>query len=292
MLLENYYLYRTGIWLTAHLPLGLAYFIAGMVAELNFLLNARLRRGVYASQAHALPPKTGRWQRWRCARAAFRHLGYSLVDFFRIPDMTKDNLDQFVAEFKGWDNLQAALRNGRGAILASVHMGRAEMAGAYLAIRGVPLTTVALPHKDKRIDEIFTTTRKNSGLEVVPVGGEVRKLYEALRHNRFVALAVDRDVSGQGPKLPFFGEETHMPIGHARLALKTGAWILPVCMYRREDGRNVIEIRQPIVPDPATDTAESLTLRCLSVLEDFIRARPGQWVTFYDLWNETGLPVA
>ena len=292
MTLENYHLYCVAIWLVTHLPLRCAYFIAGVISELNFFLNTRSRRGMYANQAHVLPPETGRWVRWRSARAAFRYFGYSLVDFFRIPGITKDNLDAFCAEFNGWENLQAAMNSGHGTILTTVHMGSWELAGVCLAMRGVPLTVVALPHKDQRIDAIYMATRKNSGLEVASVGSTMRSLYEALRRNRFIALASDRDITGQGPRLPFFGEKTHMPIGHARLALKTGAWILPAHMYRRADGGNVLEIRQPIVPDPATDTPESLALRCLVVLEDFIRARPEQWASFYNLWSTTELPMA
>jgi lauroyl/myristoyl acyltransferase len=76
------------------------------------------------------------------------------------------------------------------------------------------------------------------------------------------------------------------------LALSTGAWILPVCIYRQQDGRSIIEIRPPIIPDSAADTAEDLTRRCMFVLEEFIRAHPEQWSSFFDLWHETDLPVA
>ena len=67
---------------------------------------------------------------------------------------------------------------------------------------------------------------------------------------------------------------------------------LPVCIYRQPDGRSFIEIRPPIVPDPASDTPEELARQCLSVLEEFIRARPEQWSSFFDLWHATELPVA
>jgi lauroyl/myristoyl acyltransferase len=76
------------------------------------------------------------------------------------------------------------------------------------------------------------------------------------------------------------------------LALRTGAWILPGCTYRQPDGRLVIEFRPPIVPDPAVNTAADLTQRCITILEEFIRARPEQWASFYDLWSKTELPVA
>ncbi len=83
-----------------------------------------------------------------------------------------------------------------------------------------------------------------------------------------------------------------MPIGHARLALETGAWIVPACVYRLPGGKTAIEIRPPIIPDSAHDTVDGLTVRCLGVIEEFIRARPEQWASFYDLWSDAELPVA
>ncbi|OIO97939.1 MAG: hypothetical protein AUK03_01805 [Anaerolineae bacterium CG2_30_64_16] len=292
MVLENYYLYRLAIWLVTRLPRPFVYFCAGLLAEFNFALDRRSRHGLFANQARVLPPDTGRLARWRAARAAFRNFAYAIVDFFRIPLMNRANMDQFVAEMVGWEHVQAAMDAGKGGIFVTLHMGSWELGAAYLALRGLPITVVALPHRDSRIDQIYLDSRLRSGMEIVPVGGALRKMQDALARGRFAALASDRDVSGHGPLLPFFGKVTHIPDGHARLALRTGAWIFPACMYRRPDGQPTIDIRPPIIPDPATDTEESLTLRCLTVLEEFIRARPEQWSSFYDLWSETELPVA
>lgn len=292
MSLEYYQLYRLAIWLVNRLPQWFVFFVAGAIAEINFTFSPRSRRGVYTNQAHALPPDTSRLRRWRCARAAFRNFAYSIVDFFRIPLMNSENLERFVGGVSGWEHIQAAIDAGRGGVFVTVHMGSWELGGAYLGLRGVPVTAVALPHKDPRIDEIYLGSRRSSGMEIVTVGGAMRKLRDAVERGRFIALASDRDVSGHGPRLPFFGEVTRMPNGHASLALSTGAWIVPASIYRLPDNRSFIEIRPPIIPDPATDTVESLTLRCLGILEEFIRARPEQWSSFFDLWHATELPVA
>jgi len=289
---ENYQLYRLAIWLVTRLPQWFVFFVAGTIAEINFIFSPRSRRGVYTNQAHALPPETGWLQRWRCARAAFRYFAYSVTDFFRIPLMNPQNLDRFVAGIDGWEHLSAAMDAGKGGVFVTVHMGSWELGGAYMGMRGVPLTVAALPHQDPRIDRIFLESRLASGMEIVPLGGALRKLQDAVARGRFIGLVADRDVSGHGPRLPFFGEVTRVPIGHASLALSTGAWILPVCIYRQPDGRSLIEIRPPIIPDPAMDTPEDLTRQCLSVLEEFIRARPEQWSSFFDLWHVTELPVA
>ena len=290
--MENYTLYRVGIWLVARLPLWLVYFAAGTLGELNFIFDGRSRRGIYANLNHVLPPGTSRFRRWRGARLAFRNFAYSIVDFFRIPQMDHTNLEQYVHDCRGLEYLQGAMDAGRGGIFVTVHMGSWELGGAYLGLKGIPLTAAVLPHKDKRIDEIFVRNRQESGMEVVPVGGALAKLEDALQRKRFIALLADRDVTGKGPVLPFFGAPCHMPDGHAKLALRTGAWLYPARLYRRRNWEICIDIRPPIIPDPDRDTAEELTIRCLSYLEEFIRSKPQQWFSFFDLWHETELPVA
>lgn len=290
--MENYYLYRLGIWLVAHLPVGFSYFVAGLIAELNFLFNSRSRRGVYANQAAALPTRTNAWRRWVTARCAFRYFAYSVVDFFRIPSMRPTNPDRFVSRLEGWEHLEAAMAQGVGGIFATVHMGSWELGGAYLGHLGLPLTAVALPHKDPRIDRIFNRNRASSGIEAVPVRGALRKLSESLANNRFIAMVIDRDVTGHATVAPFFGRPTRLPHGHAILALRTGAWLFPAVIYRLPDKRSAVKICAPIIPDPVHDTPESLTVRCMAVLETYIRRWPNQWSSFYDLWDDEELPVA
>lgn len=292
MIFENYYLYRFAYWAINRSPRGLVYFVAGLLAEINFMVNGVARRGVYANQARVLPAESSGFQRWRMARSAFRHFAYAIVDFFYIPNVTPDNMHKYIAEIRGREHLDAALRAGHGSIIVTVHMGSWELAGASMGMLGVPITVVALPHKDPRVDQIFTDTRAEGDIEVVPIGGAMTKLLQALKRNRVIALVSDRDVRGNGLRLPFFGHPARVPVGHAKLALKTGAWIVPGSTYRVEDHRIVLDILPPIVPDPQTDTVESLTGRALAVLEDMIRRHPDQWFSFFNLWSETKLPVA
>lgn len=291
MIFENYYAYQAGLWLINNLPRDFVYFVVGALAELNFYFNGRSRRGVYANLDRVLPPGTDRMQRWRMARSIFRNFAYAIVDFFHIPSLSRANLQRYLAEVRGMEHVQAAIGAGCGGIFVTVHMGSWELGGACMGLLGVPLTVAALKHKDPRVEKLFVSTREAGRMEVVPLGGALAKLQEALTRGRFIGLVSDRDVKGTGPRLPFFGQPARMPSGHARLALETGAWILPAITCRLPDKRIVIDIREPIIPDPTNDTEDDLTRRTLIVLEDFIRHHPDQWLSFFNLWSETELPV-
>ena len=293
MSLEYYQLYRLAIWLVNHLPQWFVFFVAGTIAEINFIFSPRSRRGVYTNQAHALPPETGWLQRWRCARAAFRYFAYSVVDFFRIPLMNPQNLDRFVA---GIDGLGASQRgDGRGQgrrfrdrAYGKLGVGRRLHGHARRAGDRGP----RLPHQDPRIDQIFLESRLASGMEIVSVGGALRKLQDAVVRGRYIGLVADRE-SGHGPRLPFFGETTRVPIGHASLALSTGAWICQSASTGSPTAAASSRFARRSSPIPLSIPLKKLTRQCLSVLEAFICVRrPEQWSSFFDLWHATELPVA
>lgn len=290
MAFENYYLYRLALWIVRRLPRGFLYFFVGVVAELNFALNRTGRLGIYANLDHALGSGVSRFTRWRYGRAAFRHFAYSIIDLFLIPGMTLENLHQYVADIQGLEYVGAAREEGVGGIFMAAHMGSWEMAGAALGLLGVPLTAAVLKHHDPRIDEIFADIRRRGNIEEVPLGGALARLENAVERRRFIALVSDRDVKGTGMEVTFLGEETTMPTGHVKLALRTGAWIFPSMTYRGLDHRIIIEIRPPIIPQEG-ETEEQLMARALPALEDMIRSHPDQWSSFFNLWSRTARPV-
>ncbi len=290
MAFENYQLYRLALWIVRFVPRGLLYFVAGVIAELNFGFNRTGRRGVYDNLDHVLGTSVSRFTRWRYGRSAFRHFAYSIIDLFLIPGLTLENLHEFVAAITGMEHIDACRAEGKGGIFMTVHMGSWELAGAAMGLLGVPVTAAVLKHSDPRIDGIFADIRKRGQMQEVPVGGAFPKLEAAAAQGRFVALVSDRDVKGSGMKMTFFGEETTLPTGHAKIAARTGAWILPGVTYRTRDHRIMIEVRPPIVPQPG-ETEEALMARSVPELEAMIRAHPDQWSSFFNLWSKTSRPV-
>jgi KDO2-lipid IV(A) lauroyltransferase len=290
MAFENYHLYRLALWIVRRLPRGFLYFCVGVVAELNFGFNPTGRRGIYANLDHVLGQNVSRFTRWRYGRAAFRHFAYSIIDIFLIPGMTVANMHKYVADIRGLEHVGAARDEGVGGIVMTAHMGSWELAGVALGLLGVPITAAVLKHADPRIDEIFAEIRGRGNIEEVPVGGAMPKLEDAVARGRFIGLVADRDVKGTGMQVRFFGEETTMPVGHVKLALRTGAWIFPGVTYRGPDHRIVIDIRAPIIP-LLGETEEQLMARTVPALEDLIRSHPDQWSSFFNLWSKTERPV-
>lgn len=170
---------------------------------------------------------------------------------FRLPTMDHAKLGPLLDETAyGQDHLQGALADGRGAILALPHSGNWDMAGVWMVQKYGTFTTVAERLKPESLYKRFLDYRESLGFEVLPLtggaaepatsGGRDRSPYqvlvERLRANRIVCLMAERDLSRSGVPVDLFGEATRMPAGAAKLALETGAALLPTHTWFPGDG--------------------------------------------------------
>jgi phosphatidylinositol dimannoside acyltransferase len=162
---------------------------------------------------------------------------------FRLPTMDHHKLGQRLAEnVTGQEHLDAALADGRGAVAALPHSGNWDMAGVWMTQTYGKFTTVAERLKPESLYRRFIDYRESLGFEVIPLSGGEQPpfplLSERLRDNKFVCLMAERDLSRTGVQVDFFGEPTRMPAGSAKLAITTGAALLPVhCWYDGDDCR-------------------------------------------------------
>nr|WP_246216865.1 phosphatidylinositol mannoside acyltransferase [Mycobacterium botniense] len=162
-------------------------------------------------------------------------------EVFRLPAMNHRALAQQLDESVGGrEHLDAALASGRGAVLALPHSGNWDMAGVWLAQIYGRFTTVAERLKPESLYRRFIDYREGLGFEVLPLSGGRRPpfelLSERLRANRVVCLLAERDLTRTGVPVDFFAEPTRMPAGPAKLAIDTGAALLPVHCWYVDDG--------------------------------------------------------
>lgn len=159
---------------------------------------------------------------------------------FRLPSMDHAEMVRSGRLFvNDVEHLEAALDAGRGAVLVLPHSGNWDMAGVWLVQNHGRFATVAERLKPESLFERFVAYRESLGFEVFPLtGGEqppFRLLADRLRANGVVCLMGERDLTGKGVPVDFFGERTWMPAGAAKLALETGAALIPVHCWFTED---------------------------------------------------------
>jgi KDO2-lipid IV(A) lauroyltransferase len=84
----------------------------------------------------------------------------------------------------------------------------------------------------------------------------------------------------------YFGAETRVPEGVARLAVRTGAAVIGAVGLRRGD-HVIAQVSPPFEIAPTGDRqqdVQQLTQAMVSWLEDRVRQHPSQWFMFRDFW--------
>jgi len=160
---------------------------------------------------------------------------------FRLPTMNLSAVAARVEETQiGAEHVAAGLARGRGVIMALPHSGNWDVAGVWLVSKHGTFTTVAERLKPESLYRRFIDYRESLGFEVLPLTGGERPAYEVLverlRDNRVVCLMAERDLTRSGVPVDLLGEPTRMPAGPAKLALETGATLLPTHSWFEGDG--------------------------------------------------------
>jgi phosphatidylinositol dimannoside acyltransferase len=242
---------------------------------------AQLRRNL--ARVIGVPPKDVPGSLMRASLASYARYWR---EAFRLPAMDHYAVGQELAKrVVGDDHLDAALAKGRGVVMALPHSGNWDMAGVWLAQTYGTFTTVAERLKPESLYRRFIDYRESLGFEVIPLsGGEqppFQLLRERLRGNKVVCLMAERDLTRNGVQVDFFGEATRMPAGSAKLAIETGAALLPVHTWYEPDITRV-DIYPPL--DCASGDVGVITQALADVFARNIAEHPADWHMLQPQW--------
>jgi KDO2-lipid IV(A) lauroyltransferase len=158
------------------------------------------------------------------------------------------------------------------------------------------MTMVVAPLENRRWDRFITRLRAAPGNAVLPKRNAARPILRTLRENGAIAILIDQNVRGDaGIFVDFFGLAASTTPALATLAFRSGALILPVFSWFRDDGRLQIAYRAPIAAVRHGDLEEdvrALTRACTALLEAEVRARPAAWLWMHDRWRTRPTPAS
>ncbi len=253
-------------------------------------LSAR-RRGPSVQQLRRnlarVVPRAGDDELDELVRDGVRSYARYWCEAFRLPSMDLAALYERVdPHVLGQENLDAALAEGNGAIVALPHSGNFDISGVWVAQRYGGFTTVAERLRPESLYRRFVAYRESLGFEIVPLSGGARHsfvvLSQRLRANKVICLVADRDLTAAGLPVTFFGEQTRMPAGPAMLAARTGAALLPVGSWFTGDGWTY-RIHPPIKVAGKAGVGAA-TQAMADVFAGDIANHPADWHMMQKLW--------
>ncbi|MBN3038800.1 MAG: lysophospholipid acyltransferase family protein [Candidatus Omnitrophica bacterium] len=283
-----YLLYKAGIFLALTLPIKASYKLADFIASMYYLLCHRDREVVKNNLKVVLNHDQGRVKTYHTSRMVFVNFARYLVEFFRASKIDTQFIHDNV-EIEGRENLDRALKQGKGVILVSAHLGNWELGGMVLSMLGYKINGVAWTHKNKKINDFFLNQRRSKGLKIIPLGKTPRKVLTALRNNEIVGFIGDIDFLNpqKGITVKLFGRDTIMPKGPAIFSQKTGAPIVTVFLVRTGLNRFKLSL-EPIahrVSGNQKADLQNLTAKVSKRIESCILHYPEQWFMLTPRWQ-------
>jgi KDO2-lipid IV(A) lauroyltransferase len=222
-------------------------------------------------------------------RASFRHNARYYLEVLRAPGLDARVFDErLVVETP--DVVEAAFAETRPIVFVSSHLGPIELPGLYLARRSgrrivAPMETL----DDAPLQSWFERTRSTFGVRIIGLREARRELLATLRRGESVGLVADRDISGGGIEVPFFGAPAPLPVGPALLATETGAPIYVAGVWRT--GRlgyrgRLIDVAVTREGPRRERIAATLAAEARA-FEEVIANAPEQWsAIFFPIWPD------
>ena len=263
-------------------PPALAHGIARIYARLLDRALPRLRRVAYRNLSLALP-ELGAARHREIVDGVFRSIARVLVAFAKFPAIRRENVKQWI-RCEGLQYVEAALRQGRGVLFATAHLGNWELSAYAHALLAAPMQVVVRPLDNPLIDAMVERRRGLSGNRTIGKREYARSILKALAANQAVGILADQNSAvDAGVFIDFFGMKACAGAGFAKLAARSGAAVIPgFAIWEESEKRYVLRFRPPVpmIGDPARDTQA-----VQSELERAIRECPDQWLWIHRRWK-------
>ncbi len=270
------------------LPRRMAWAVGISLSYLAYLLHARLRQVGMRNLAMAFPEKTEA-ERARILRGEFASLGRQLAEVCHFPKYTLENLSDVVV-FEEFENLERARARGKGVLLFAGHFGGWELSSFAISMRGHWMHVVMRGMDNVYLGRLIEHYRTMHGNKAVDKDDFVRGLLSAMRAGEVVGMLIDTNMTPpQGIFVDFFGIAACTASGLARIALKTDAAVVPTfTIWDSTLGKYRLRF-DPAMELVRTDDLEAdimaNTQKFTSVIEDYVRKYPEQWLWVHRRWK-------
>lgn len=247
-----------------------------------------IRRRVVERQIAAAFPGLPNAEVLAIARASYAHLGRTSIEAALLPGIGRQGVLDLFDGVDNWSAVERAIAAGKGLIFVTGHLGNWELAGAYVASRGVPLDVVARHMANPLFDRYLTSTRERIGMAVVHDSDAVRRTPRSIKAGRGVAFLSDQGVLGLASTfVPFFGMPAKTPRGPAVFALRLGVPVVFGCALRQPNGRYRMSFEAVTVQDTGDRErdVDAIVAEYTKTLERWVRRAPEQYFWHHRRWR-------
>ncbi len=270
------------------LPRGAARAVGAGIGWLAWVLLPRLGRVGMRNLEIAFPEKTV-VERKRILRGVYRSLGWQLGEFCKMRGYSAAEASEFI-RYDGLEHYLAARDKGRGVLVLTGHLGAWELSSFYHSLMGYPMSLVIRRLDNPLVDAFVNGIRSMHGNRVIHKDDFARGLLTAMHRGETVGILMDTNMTPpQGVFVPYFGVEACTATAMARVALKSGAVVLPgFLVWEAAEHRYVLRFGEELevvrTGDAEADIVANTSL-FTATIERYVRRYPEQWLWVHRRWK-------
>jgi len=219
-------------------------------------------------------------------KKVYRNLGYNFAEFLMEDNFTAEDVNKIV-DFEGLEYLDQALKEEKGVILYTAHLGNWELMGAILALKGYKVHSIAQEQNNSLFNKKINEIRNNVGVGIIPKDLSIRKAFKVLKANEILAILGDQHARRDGWELEFFNRTALTFPGAVKFAQRTGAPIVPIFFHRQDWLKHELKCYPPRrIDKDASETELKAELQSLLELtEEEIKKEPADWMWLHKRWK-------
>ena len=222
------------------------------------------------------------------AKGVYRNMAIVAADFFDIPKLTRENMQELI-EIEGLEHCRKALEKNKGVLMFGAHFGNWEVGAIALSLELKPSVVIYRPLDNPLLENLVTWVRSCTGNIPIAKDFAMRSMLRHLKKNDILGILIDQNVSTtEGVFVDFFGRPACTTIGVALLALHTGAPAIPGCVVRMADGRYRLVLGDEVELVRTGDREQDIFVNTqifTRIIEDTIRKYPDQWLWVHQRWK-------
>lgn len=234
--------------------------------------------------AIAFPNESEQWRR-RTTREIFRSLGYAAAELLKLDQIWAQHEQRL--EFVVHPEALPYLEQKLPVVFVTAHVGCWQVTNLTSLHFGLTISTVYAPESNPIMRDMMLQMRQAFGVKLIASDAGVRPLLKELNDGHSIGLAMDTRLDS-GQLLPYFGREALTNTSAARLALRSGAAVIPVRGERLPGARFKITVCAPLVAEDESahrdDKATSISTQINLCFEEWIRQEPEQWICLKRRW--------
>ena len=271
------------------LPRGMARAVGAGIGAVALRTVRKLREAGMTNLRLAYPEKTDGGAGERFCAKCFDRWGGRWRSSARCRS-TRRRRRRSLFGMRGWRTTWRREAKGKGVLVVTGHLGAWELSSFYHSLMGYPMSLVIRRLDNPRVDAFVNGIRCLHGNRVIHKDDFARGLITAMHAGETVGVLMDTNMTPpQGVFVPFFGVEACTASAVARIALRSGAAVLPgFLLWEEAEQKYVLRFGEELgvvrTGDAVADVVEN-TARFTAAIEGYVRRYPGQWLWVHRRWK-------